>query len=179
MSDTCPCCGSPVRVHTSSEGTSSYEPVVPADAHVDSEELPKLAPEYAALHRACVGAEHDPVSGRLHGYCVVCGVPWPCDYAPVPGNYPADALDKVREALAFYADEGIYNHYEEVYMGPMTSDAEQDRGERARSALTPKAEPVCGRASGVRCTVPLCPYPDCDAFLRRYKGPRRDCEDGA
>jgi hypothetical protein len=32
MSEHCPCCGSPVRVHTSSEGTSSYEPVVPADA---------------------------------------------------------------------------------------------------------------------------------------------------
>jgi hypothetical protein len=32
-------------------------------------------------HRACCGSEHDPANGKLHGYCVVCGVPWPCEYA--------------------------------------------------------------------------------------------------
>ena len=32
-------------------------------------------------HRACTGTEHDPNNGKLHGYCVVCGVPWPCDTA--------------------------------------------------------------------------------------------------
>lgn len=32
-------------------------------------------------HRACCGSEHDPSAGKLHGYCVVCGVPWPCDTA--------------------------------------------------------------------------------------------------
>jgi hypothetical protein len=44
-------------------------------------------------HRACTGSEHDPTNGKLHGYCVVCGVPWPCSYAalsapsaPVPSN---------------------------------------------------------------------------------------------
>jgi len=35
-------------------------------------------------HRACHSAEHDPSKGLLHGYCIVCGVPWPCDYAGVP-----------------------------------------------------------------------------------------------
>lgn len=35
-------------------------------------------------HRACCGTEHDPASGKLHGYCVVCGVPWPCEYVGVP-----------------------------------------------------------------------------------------------
>jgi len=35
----------------------------------------------AAAHRACCGAEHDPKNGKLHGYCVVCGVPWPCETA--------------------------------------------------------------------------------------------------
>lgn len=29
-------------------------------------------------HRAAIGAEHDPNAGKLHGYCVRCGVPWPC-----------------------------------------------------------------------------------------------------
>lgn len=46
-------------------------------------------------HRACCGSEHDPSSGKLHGYCVVCGVPWPCDYA----GTPSEALRALREAL--------------------------------------------------------------------------------
>ena len=32
-------------------------------------------------HRACCGTEHEPLNGKLHGHCVVCGVPWPCDTA--------------------------------------------------------------------------------------------------
>lgn len=32
-------------------------------------------------HRVCIGLEHDPQNGKLHGYCIVCGVPWPCAYA--------------------------------------------------------------------------------------------------
>lgn len=32
----------------------------------------------ALAHRACCGTEHDPANGKLHGYCVVCGVEWPC-----------------------------------------------------------------------------------------------------
>ena len=32
-------------------------------------------------HRVCLGAEHDPAHGKIHGYCVVCGGSWPCDYA--------------------------------------------------------------------------------------------------
>lgn len=35
-------------------------------------------------HRACCGTEADPANGKLHGYCVVCGVPWPCAYAGDP-----------------------------------------------------------------------------------------------
>lgn len=35
----------------------------------------------ATTHRACCGTEHDPLNGRLHGYCVVCGVDWPCETA--------------------------------------------------------------------------------------------------
>jgi hypothetical protein len=34
-----------------------------------------------SAHRACCGTEHDPANGKLHGYCVVCGVPWPCEVA--------------------------------------------------------------------------------------------------
>lgn len=32
-------------------------------------------------HRACCNEEHDPLNGKISGFCVVCGVPWPCDYA--------------------------------------------------------------------------------------------------
>ncbi len=35
----------------------------------------------AIAHRGCCGTEHDPPNGKLHGYCVVCGVPWPCETA--------------------------------------------------------------------------------------------------
>lgn len=35
-------------------------------------------------HRVCCGVEHDTANGKLHGYCVVCGVPWPCEYAGKP-----------------------------------------------------------------------------------------------
>ena len=34
-----------------------------------------------AAHRSCNSEEHDPSQGRVHGYCMVCGVPWPCAYA--------------------------------------------------------------------------------------------------
>lgn len=35
----------------------------------------------AIAHRACCGSEHDPSNGKLHGCCVVCGVPFPCKTA--------------------------------------------------------------------------------------------------
>lgn len=35
----------------------------------------------ATAHRACHSAEHDPAHGRLHGFCIVCGIPWPCETA--------------------------------------------------------------------------------------------------
>lgn len=50
----------------------------PAQA-VDVERVAQLI-----AHRACCGTEHDPLNGKLHGYCVVCGVPWPCEYAGKP-----------------------------------------------------------------------------------------------
>jgi len=50
-------------------------------------------------HRVCCGTEHDPANGKLHGYCVVCGVPWPCEYAgcrvaPPDSLAVAQALEK-------------------------------------------------------------------------------------
>lgn len=48
-------------------------------ASVDPERVAQLI-----AHRACCGVEHDPVNGKLHGACIVCGVPWPCEYAGKP-----------------------------------------------------------------------------------------------
>lgn len=39
-------------------------------------------------HRVCGNQEHDPLSGKLSGYCVVCQIPWPCKYAGTPPTQP-------------------------------------------------------------------------------------------
>ncbi len=36
------------------------------------------------IHRAVHSAEHDPAQGRIHGFCLLCGVPYPCDYIGEP-----------------------------------------------------------------------------------------------
>ena len=47
-------------------------------------------------HRACHNQEQDPGNGKLAGYCVVCGILWPCDYAD-PGKLRADLARKTAE----------------------------------------------------------------------------------
>ena len=42
---------------------------------------PQILLAAALAHRVCCSSEHDPEKGKLHGYCVVCGVPWPCETA--------------------------------------------------------------------------------------------------
>lgn len=51
-------------------------------------------------HRVCCGMEHDPTNGKLHGYCVVCGVPWPCEYAGIPPVRVQLSTGKARNADA-------------------------------------------------------------------------------
>ena len=48
----------------------------------DSGQL-RLLTAACAAHRACCGVEADNLSGKIHGCCVVCGVPWPCAVASV------------------------------------------------------------------------------------------------
>lgn len=64
-------------------------PALPADPkpQVDHERLAQLI-----AHRGCCSSEHDPANGKIHGYCVVCGVPWPCDYAGMPPTADPPAL---------------------------------------------------------------------------------------
>jgi len=51
-------------------------------------------------HRACCGGEHNPQEGKLHGYCVVCGLPWPCAYVgELPksqGNVTVEGTDRLK-----------------------------------------------------------------------------------
>lgn len=50
-------------------------------------------------HRAVHSAEHDPANGKLHGYCIVCGVPFPCQYVgqpPAPVEAWRDLLGEER-----------------------------------------------------------------------------------
>ena len=35
----------------------------------------------ATAHRACHNQEQDLGNGKLAGYCIVCGIPWPCETA--------------------------------------------------------------------------------------------------
>lgn len=49
-----------------------------ADPQANDQNLLRADIAAATAHRACCGTEHDPAHGKFHGYCVVCGVPWPC-----------------------------------------------------------------------------------------------------
>ena len=47
--------------------------IIPNDPEVTSEMIAA-----ATAHRVCIAQEHDPLNGKCHGACVVCGDPWPC-----------------------------------------------------------------------------------------------------
>jgi len=65
-------------------------------AEVASEQKIKLIERTAQCiaHRACCGSEHNPAEGKLHGYCVVCGVPWPCEYVGKIGQREKGQVEK-------------------------------------------------------------------------------------
>ena len=70
---------------TPTQAAGSSAPVCSADL------LNRIAS--AVAHRACCGTEHDPANGKFHGYCVVCGVPWPCETASAFLVKPNAGLD--------------------------------------------------------------------------------------
>src|SRR5216683_3035060 len=72
-----------------SQASRILPPGVRFEAQPDPERVAQLI-----AHRACIGLEHDPANGKLHGYCVVCGVPWPCEYAAPKPAPPASAQDQ-------------------------------------------------------------------------------------
>lgn len=54
----------------------------------------KLAADTASClaHRVCCNEEHDPTNGKLSGFCVVCGVVWPCPTAEYFLRKPVETL---------------------------------------------------------------------------------------
>lgn len=54
--------------------------------NMDSQLIERIAQIIA--HRVCIAAEHDPGNGKMHGCCVVCAEPWPCEYAGKPPTSP-------------------------------------------------------------------------------------------
>lgn len=72
---------------------------------VNSERVAQLI-----AHRACCGTEHDPANGKLHGYCVVCGVPWPCEYAGKPPADDRPTWEEVRAMLIRGYADGYEDH---------------------------------------------------------------------
>ena len=66
-------------------------------ATINSAELLERVAQLTA-HRACGGNEHDGM-GKLHGNCVVCLVPWPCEYAGTPPAKDAE-LAEAKAALS-------------------------------------------------------------------------------
>jgi len=59
-------------------------------SQLEKENSERLAQMIA--HRVCCGTEHDPANGKIHGYCVVCGVPWPCEYVGQLPSPPKEGL---------------------------------------------------------------------------------------
>jgi len=91
----------------------------PASPSSFGESLTKLAemeekatPDRIAViqaHRATHAAEHDPANGKLHGYCIVCGVPFPCAYVGEPPASPPEiraALGRSGEGDSHVAHRG-------------------------------------------------------------------------
>ena len=51
-------------------------------------------------HREVNSQEHDPVNGKCHGDCIVCAVPWPCDFATSECEKALqEENERLREAL--------------------------------------------------------------------------------
>lgn len=72
------------EVSISPEGTQEATKRLTVEvAELRKDSADRLLTKIAACtaHRACRGCEDDQANGKLHGYCIVCGVPWPCEVA--------------------------------------------------------------------------------------------------
>ena len=80
-------------------------------------------------HRACIGSEHDPANGKIHGCCVVCGVYWPCSYT---GTEPIDTL---RAKVAELEQQSALHSSEKAIQAKREIDALRRERDEAKAAL--------------------------------------------
>lgn len=111
--DDSPCCDGAERPYAP-DGWREPENPAPKDA-VGRE---ALIAQFTA-HRAVGNQEQDADNGKLAGYCIVCQIPWPCEYAkPLSqtnhGDTAAGELHDLREfikSLNSFAFEEWHGHY--------------------------------------------------------------------
>jgi len=81
-------------------------------------------------HRACHSAEHDPENGKIHGWCIVCGVPWPCSYAgpqPHEMTFTDEQLYAVGRAYdKAESDHGAYSEMRRLLQAALNAEGERD-----------------------------------------------------
>jgi hypothetical protein len=100
----------------------------PAGEPVDRERVAQLI-----AHRACCGTEHDPLNGKLHGYCVVCGVDWPCEYAGKPPTTPPVVSSPPSEAPKEW--DGLSKHGDFIDCGINREDYPSPAEQGARESV--------------------------------------------
>lgn len=115
-------------------------------------------------HRACCGAEHDPASGKLHGCCVVCGVPWPCEYAGKPPAPAAKVADALAELVACLAEQAAIPYGRTPDEAERAFNRRRANERRTERALTGGREALAAYLARPSCTYPACrcegPGPD-------------------
>lgn len=67
-----------------------------------SDSIARLTAQFAA-HRAIGNQEQDTANGKLAGYCAVCQVVWPCEFARTASA--KDLVDLVVDAYSVLAPE--------------------------------------------------------------------------
>lgn len=78
---------SPFSGECGCDGDTRIDPTCKYHGAKSSSKAPPPSQEFTervaqlTAHRACFNEEHDPEHGRISGFCVVCGLPWPCPTA--------------------------------------------------------------------------------------------------
>lgn len=91
-------------------------------------------------HRACCGTEHDPANGKIHGLCVVCGVPWPCEYAGSPLTPPAEAVrllentPRTADGIPIYVGMEVWFENDDVHFFGTTEKCVKQKVEHISAA---------------------------------------------
>lgn len=67
-------------------------------------EIAKLRADVWREHRPTGSEEHDPANGKIHGCCIRCLQPWPCEYSPESRNKLQAENAELLDTLAVIAN---------------------------------------------------------------------------